>query len=220
MALTLASALAKLGVSTWYPDNYITQSCSFRCYNTSLALILLLLLFLMRVFYFRWYVKIWSIFITLLSSRSVKVLLFMVHNFCQRSKQKFLWCYSFWVSLTNTYMYKYLSKDENQWVHLVLNFIRPHEGFQLFKDGILVRHQANTAYMGTPIASGNGRLVLGRRHPNVDGRYSSVDLDELVFFNRKLTGQEVETLYNKDKWFFSFFSFDTFKTLFTDECGH
>ena len=103
------------------------------------------------------------------------------------------------MTLTNTYINKYLSKDEDQWVHLVLNLIRPHEGFQLFRDGVLVRYQANTASVGTPIARGNGRLVLGRRHPNTDGRYSSVDLDELVFFNRKLTVQEVETLYNKDK---------------------
>ena len=103
------------------------------------------------------------------------------------------------MSLTNTYAYKYVSKVENQWVHLVLNFIRPHEGFQVFKDGALVPGQPNTASVGTPMAMGNGRLVLGRRDSNTDVHYSTVDLDEVVFFNRKLTGQEVETLYNKDK---------------------
>ena len=85
-------------------------------------------------------------------------------------------------------MYKYISKDENQWVHLVLNFIRPREGFQVFKDGALVPGQANTANVGTPMAVGNGRLVLGRRDANTDVHYSTVALDEVVFFNTEVDG--------------------------------
>ena len=93
-------------------------------------------------------------------------------------------------------MYQVTSKVDSQWVHLVLNFIGPMERFRLFKDGALVNDQQNKAYTST--AMGNGRLVLGRRQTSRNTDYSTIDVDEVIFFNRKLTGQEEETLY-KDK---------------------
>ena len=121
-------------------------------------------------------------------------------DFSMQSTKIFPVHYSFLVSLSNIYMYKVISKVDNQWVHLVLNFIVSEEGFQVFKDGALVPRQLTKAYFSRPL--GDGRLVLGRRHPSTDDFYSSVDLDELVFFNREFTEPEVTELYNNYNWFF------------------
>ena len=76
----------------------------------------------------------------------------------------------------------------------MLNFIGPEERFQVFKDGVLVPGQQTKKYFSRPL--GDGRLVLGKRFPHMHNFYSSIDLDELVFFNRKFTEPEVITLYN------------------------
>ena len=127
-----------------------------------------------------------------------------IYNFCPiflntQKKQISVYC-SFWVSLSNIYMYQVTSKVDNQWVHLVLNFIGPEERFQVFRDGALVPGQQTKAYFSRPL--GDGRLVLGKRFPHMDNFYSSIDVDELVFFNRKFTEQEVTKLYNHYNWFF------------------
>ena len=112
------------------------------------------------------------------------------------------------MSLSNSYMYKLISIVHDQWIHLVLNYISPSERFQVFKDGALVPGQPTKIGYGR--APGDGRLVLGRRYPNSD-YYSSLDLDEVVFFNRKLTASEVINIYNKDNWFFHRFKSITIK---------
>ena len=133
------------------------------------------------------------------SQNSTLVRLFNRNDFSQRSKQEFLWYSSFWVSLSNVYMYQVTSKVDSQWVHLVLNFMRPEERFQVFKDGTLVPGQQTKKYFSRPL--GNGRLVLGKRFPHRDNFYSSIEVDELVFFNRKFTEPEVIKLYNNYNWF-------------------
>ena len=106
---------------------------------------------------------------------------------------------SFWVSLSNIYMYQVTSKVDNQWVQLVLNFMGPEEGFQVFKDGTISPGQQTKKSFSRLI--GDGRLVLGKRFTHRDQYYSSIDVDELVFFNRKFTEQEVTKLYNNYNWF-------------------
>ena len=80
----------------------------------------------------------------------------------------------------------------------MLNFIREEgEKFQVFKDGALVSvHQSENIVGRSPE---DGRLVLGRRYTHGDQDYATIDLDDLVFFNRKLTAQEVAQIYDKDK---------------------
>ena len=69
-----------------------------------------------------------------------------------------------------------------------------NEGFQVFKDGALVSGQSSiVTFHRQP---GDGRLVLGKRYTKSDDFYSSVDLDEVVFINRKLTEPEVERIHN------------------------
>ena len=84
------------------------------------------------------------------------------------------------------------------WVHLVMNYIGPRngQGFQVFQDGTLAGGtQSRGHFDATP---GNGSLVLGKRYVNEDDNYAWIDVDELVFFNRKLTAQEVTKIYNNE----------------------
>ena len=77
-----------------------------------------------------------------------------------------------------------------------MNYIGPgnDEGFKVFQDGALVEAELGMgSYYATP---GNGSLVLGKRYVDEDDNYAWIDLDELVFFNRKLTAPEVMKIYN------------------------
>ena len=101
--------------------------------------------------------------------------------------------------MSNSYSYETIRRVNNQWMHLVLNFIGPkkEEGIELFRDGALITsYQTQIEYQLTP---GEGRLTLGRWTVTRDSDYPTIDVDEVVFFNRKLTAPEVETIYNKNK---------------------
>ena len=79
-----------------------------------------------------------------------------------------------------------------------MNYIGPMngQGLEIFQDGTVVAVQPNKGTrQSTP---GNGSLVLGKHFVNEDGMYVSMDLDELLFFNRKLTTQEVKKIYDMD----------------------
>ena len=87
-------------------------------------------------------------------------------------------------------------KVNNQWIHLVLNFIGPNggQGIQAFKDGTLrefSRYGASNTY-----TAGDGRVVVGRRYPSRSQDYAHVEVDELIFFNEALLEQDVMELYN------------------------
>ena len=45
-------------------------------------------------------------------------------------------------------------------------------------------------------SAGDGRIVVGRRWVNLDQEYASVQIDELIYFNRALTNDELESIYN------------------------
>ena len=42
--------------------------------------------------------------------------------------------------------------------------------------------------------SGNGRVVIGRYFTDQDKEYSSVHIDELIYFNNSLTNDQIELL--------------------------
>ena len=79
-----------------------------------------------------------------------------------------------------------------------MNYVGPmnDQGLAIFQDGALVAVQPNKGTQES--TSGNGSLVLGKRYVDEDDKYVSIDLDELVFFNRKLTAPEVMTIYNNE----------------------
>ena len=84
----------------------------------------------------------------------------------------------------------------NQWYHFacsITNITGNEERFKLFYDG--THYATNNVITPRELSSGSGRVLIGRAHTNVDGFYSSVQLDELLFFNRALKEQEIQALY-------------------------
>ena len=85
----------------------------------------------------------------------------------------------------------------NEWHHFACSFTDPDEEdrFQVFYDGTTsgTRH----AFSPTTSSTGSGRVVIGRAFINVDNSYTSLELDELLFFNRALQKQEILTLYQQ-----------------------
>ena len=93
-----------------------------------------------------------------------------------------------------------VAKFDDQWIHLVLNYIGPifQEGVQAFSDGTLRSSNQGIGF-GTQ-TPGDGRVVVGRRYVSRNDDYAQVEVDELVFFNRALLEEEVRELYNVYQW--------------------
>ena len=82
----------------------------------------------------------------------------------------------------------------HEWYHLVLNFINP--GIVVYHDGVQV---VNTgAIQSYETSEGLGLVVIGRYEVFEDDstEYTSLMMDELMFFNRKLTLEEIQILHN------------------------
>ena len=82
----------------------------------------------------------------------------------------------------------------NEWVHGVLNFLGPNdeEGIRIYENG---KHVGNhTTVVQSPTSEPNGRIVIGRVFTEVNVLYGSVQVDELLFFNRSLTEAEIRML--------------------------
>ena len=81
--------------------------------------------------------------------------------------------------------------EHEGWFHVVFNFIGPAvtQGIRIYNDGeqvggdTIVEHVAHT--------EGEGKIVFGRFFTDVDARYASVAMDELLFFNHALTAVEI-----------------------------
>ena len=78
----------------------------------------------------------------------------------------------------------------------MLNFIGPNggEGIQAFRDGTLRAHHM-WGLSGTQ-TDGDGRVIVGKKHANVNNYYAHVEVDELLFFNQALSNEEVRQLYD------------------------
>ena len=85
------------------------------------------------------------------------------------------------------------------WHHLVFNYIGTNgtQGIAVYHDGQEVTGSTNGQTLST--TAGPGEVVIGRYLTTWDGGYSSVLVDELLFFNRELTPEEIQILYNMDK---------------------
>ena len=83
----------------------------------------------------------------------------------------------------------------SRWLHFVLNFIGPNdgEGIRIYLDGEMV--QSVTAAGGFRIPPRHSRIIIGRS--TIDsyfGRYASLQMDELLFFNQALSEEEIAML--------------------------
>ena len=75
------------------------------------------------------------------------------------------------------------------WFHTVLNFIGPADGIRAYHDGVEVGRDTNIH--GNPKHNGDRRIVIGRYFVKSTTSYSSVQVDELLFFDQMLTDDEI-----------------------------
>ena len=82
---------------------------------------------------------------------------------------------------------------------MVVNLIGSEDGqgVQLYYNG---QHRDWARNKMPPSSgTGNGRTVVGRATTDVDGDYASLVIDELAFFNKKLSQQKIAELYESKK---------------------
>ena len=81
------------------------------------------------------------------------------------------------------------------WTHIVLNYLGPSNG-----QGIRIYY--NGTEVGSDISkteeikvTADGRIVVGRALTNYNDFYASIHIDELIFFNRALSLEEIRTIH-------------------------
>ena len=74
----------------------------------------------------------------------------------------------------------------------MLNYLGPNDGrgIRIYMDGVLIESDVTKGY-GSYNVSGVGRVVVGRSHTEIDSNYAGVDIDELLFFNQKLSSDDI-----------------------------
>ena len=82
------------------------------------------------------------------------------------------------------------------WINVVLNYIGPNDGqgIRIYENGVQTGSDVSKEVTSFP--AGDGRVAVGRRTPKLDEKYVGVDVDELLFFNEKLTDQHALDLKN------------------------
>ena len=86
-------------------------------------------------------------------------------------------------------------QSTNGWTHVVLNYIGPNngEGIAIYCDGEEVA--SDTIKSVQTIQARDGRVVAGRFQTDEDKSYTSVQVDELIFFNHFLESAEITVLH-------------------------
>ena len=108
----------------------------------------------------------------------------------------FQYFFSYYVATKIRIFWPEVPQQNDQWLHLVLNFIGPNigQGVQAFRDG--TQRDASTGGSDGRDTTGDGRVVIGRKFTNANGDYAHVEVDELIFFNKALSAEEVGHLYD------------------------
>ena len=77
------------------------------------------------------------------------------------------------------------------WNHIMLNYIA--NGINGFLNGREV--ECTVGKNDYPYPPGDGRIVVGRFLTDSDSRYTSVQVDELTYFNKALSDGEISNMY-------------------------
>ena len=80
--------------------------------------------------------------------------------------------------------------------HVVLNYVGPDDGekLQVFYNGENSMHDGSKEAWS--YSAGKWKIVIGKAYAHDDMFYSSVQIDELIFFNRALTVDEISQIYS------------------------
>ena len=97
------------------------------------------------------------------------------------------------VALQDRQFFTYPSRPTG-WTHVVLNYIGPNdgEGIRIYYNGEKVK--SDTTKLAGSTSAGDGRIGVGKIHIDSDHGYSSVQVDELIFFNHNSTSDEIAAL--------------------------
>ena len=89
----------------------------------------------------------------------------------------------------------YTNLQADQWYHfaIVVPVSPSNEKLILYQDGENIFQKEFSVGTKSP---GSGDLVIGRRYTNKDGFYVNTDIDELVFWNLTLSGEEIKSIYD------------------------
>ena len=81
------------------------------------------------------------------------------------------------------------------WIHVVLNYIgsTTGQGIRIYHDG--VQAGSDDTHDDHTFPSGDGRVLVGR-YESCGVVYTAVDIDELLFFNEKISDQEIMKIMN------------------------
>ena len=95
-----------------------------------------------------------------------------------------------------------VSTVPTEWYHLVFNYVSGSpatlEGITIYHDGVEVG--SGTQKTSHTTNAGQGVVVIGRYFAQAHEQdFASVMVDELLFFNRNLSPDEVSILYNMHK---------------------
>ena len=105
-------------------------------------------------------------------------------------------CYRFEVYLPDGY-FRVHDDPPTGWTHVVLNYIGANDeddGIVIFIDGEKVGSETDKILFSESLPTGDGRIVVGRKHTDGNWGYASVQVDELIFFNQSLTREKVPLL--------------------------
>ena len=84
-----------------------------------------------------------------------------------------------------------------EWTHFVVNYLDYHsdEAVQIYYDGEKwTGDSVPTVRTATP--SDRRRIVIGRKYDDVDGEYSTMEINELALYNTVLSSEQISDLYD------------------------
>ena len=87
------------------------------------------------------------------------------------------------------------SLRQTGWTHIVLNYIGPNDeqGIRGYYNGMEVVNGFTKDATRSP---GDGRIVVGKIKTDENRDYPSMQIDELIFFNKALSTTDIKLLYN------------------------
>ena len=90
----------------------------------------------------------------------------------------------------------YSTDTPSGWTHIILVYIGPEDaqGIRIYHNGLQTGGSTGkNSRSNSP--GGNSRVVVGRLIVDLDNFYPGLEMDELLFFNEKLTDQQVRDIF-------------------------
>ena len=85
------------------------------------------------------------------------------------------------------------------WNHVTVNYLGPSngQGIRVYRNGL--QKGSDDIKFEPALRLGDERTAVGRLYTADDGNYGSFEIDELAFFNTKLSDDQIVELFDMDK---------------------